>query len=85
MSNATATKAPKSCPVSREVFRKAAKPLPLTIDGKAGMVLSPKEFSTGSFGWNTNEKYTVMIDGVAVPCQLGINLTIIGSKEQPAA
>ncbi|HKB39774.1 MAG TPA: hypothetical protein VKD72_25280, partial [Gemmataceae bacterium] len=43
-----------------------------------------KEFSTGSLGWYLNGKTVVEINGVRVPVQIGLNLTIIGSKELPA-
>ncbi len=42
-----------------------------------------KAFSTGSFGWYRNGKTTVMVDGKAVSVQIGMNLTIVGSKEAP--
>jgi hypothetical protein len=68
------------CPVTREQFRKAAKPLTLTIDGKS-LVASVKEFSTGSFGWFTNDKLTVEVDGVLCKVQPSISLVIVGSKD----
>jgi hypothetical protein len=71
------------CPITRSQFRQHAKPLDMTIDGKA-VTAEPKEFSTGSLGWNVNQKLTVTIDGVRVECQLGLNLTAVGSKELPA-
>ena len=40
-----------------------------------------KAFSTGSFGWYLNGKTTVMVDGKAVSVQIGLNLTLVGSKE----
>jgi hypothetical protein len=76
------------CPVSRQQFLKAAKPLTLSIDGKANaeagaktVVASVKEFSTGSFGWFCNEKVTLEIDGVPVKVQANMNLIVVGSKE----
>jgi serine/threonine protein kinase len=41
------------------------------------------EFSAGSFGWYVNGKATIDIDGVSVPVQVGMNLTVIGSKDTP--
>jgi hypothetical protein len=71
-----------SCPVTREQFRAAAKPLAVTI---AGVPLSAevKEFSTGSLGWYVNGKTMVEINGTPVSVQIGLNLTIVGSKELP--
>ena len=53
------------------------KPIQLTIDGQVLNAL-PKEFSSGSKGYYANGK--VMIDGRM--CQVGCNITIIGSKPE---
>jgi hypothetical protein len=71
-----------ACPVSREQFRKSATPIVVTIDGRH-FDAEVKEFSTGSLGWNINAKISVEIDGVKVPVQVGLNLTVCGSKELP--
>ena len=71
-----------ACPISRDEFRAAAKPVPVTIAGTP-LTAGVKEFSTGSLGWYLNGKTTIMIDGTAVEVQIGVNLTIIGSKELP--
>jgi hypothetical protein len=42
-----------------------------------------KEFSTGSFGWNVNAKTVIEVGGRRLPVQVGLNLTVIGSKEAP--
>ena len=70
------------CPLSREQFRNGAKPLAVTI---AGVPLNAevKEFSTGSLGWYLNGKTTVEINGTPVSVQIGLNMTIVGSKELP--
>jgi hypothetical protein len=68
------------CPVTRQQFLKAAKPLTLTIDGKS-IVASVKEFKTGSFGRFKNDKQTVEIDVVACKIQPSISLVIVGSKD----
>lgn len=70
------------CPISRDEFRSGAKPLAVTI---AGMPLTAevKEFSTGSLGWYLNGKTTVEVNGTPVSVQIGLNLTIVGSKELP--
>jgi hypothetical protein len=70
----------KACPVTRQQFLKAAKPLTLTIDGKT-LVASVKEFSTGSFGWFTNDKLVVEVDGVSCKVQPSISLVVVGSKD----
>jgi len=47
------------------------------------MEVEPKEVSTGSLGWYLNTKITLEVDGVRVAVQVGLNLTIVGSKELP--
>lgn len=74
--------APK-CPVSREKFNSSAMPLVVSLAGKQ-VIASPKQFSTGSMGWYCGDKIIVEIDGVPVKVQVGLNLTIVGSKELPA-
>jgi uncharacterized Zn-binding protein involved in type VI secretion len=71
-----------SCPISRADFRSKAKPLTVTING-VPLSAVVKEFSTGSFGWYLNGKTTVEIDGTPVAVQIGLNLTVVGSKELP--
>jgi hypothetical protein len=68
------------CPITRQQFLKAAKPLTITIDGKT-LVLPTKEFSTGSFGWFSNDKLTIEVDGVAVKIQPSISLVVVGSRD----
>lgn len=70
------------CPVSLAQFLEKAEPLKVAI-GEQQMLAEVKSFSTGSFGWYLNGKTTVMIDGKAVSVQIGMNLTIVGSKDAP--
>ena len=71
-----------TCPISRAEFRANARPVDVTIGGQA-LVAPVKEFATGSLGWYLNAKTTIEINGVPVAVQVGLNLTIIGSKELP--
>jgi hypothetical protein len=71
-----------TCPITRAQFRAKAKPVNVTIAGVSHDA-EVKEFSTGSLGWYVNGKTIVEIDGVRVPVQIGLNLTIVGSKELP--
>ena len=71
-----------ACPVTRAQFTEKAEPVRITINGNE-MLAEVKQFSTGSFGWYLNGKTTVMVDGKAVSVQIGMNLTIVGSKEAP--
>jgi hypothetical protein len=72
----------KSCPINRADFHAKAKAVTVTINN-VPMMAEVKEFSTGSLGWNINAKTTIDVDGTSVPVQIGLNLTIIGSKELP--
>ena len=71
-----------TCPISREQFRAKAKQVPITIASQQ-LAADVKEFSTGSLGWYLNGKTNIEIDGVLVAVQIGLNLTIVGSKELP--
>ncbi len=81
--------AKRECKISRGQFRKAARTLKAVVrhygdsTDVAEVRLTPKEFSTNSLGWYGNDKITVEVDGVLVDIQVGINFTIIGSKELP--
>ncbi|MBP6631281.1 MAG: hypothetical protein KBG28_10345 [Kofleriaceae bacterium] len=68
------------CPVTQAQFLEKAEPLKIVINGSE-MLAEVKAFSTGSFGWYLNGKTTVQIDGKAVSVQIGMNMTIVGSKE----
>lgn len=70
------------CPISRQEFQAGAKPLAVSIEGKL-VTAPPRNFSTGSFGFYLNEKITLLIGGVHVTCQVGMTVTVIGSKELP--
>ena len=71
-----------SCPISRAAFVAKAKKITIQI-GDQKFEADPKEFSTGSLGWYLNNKINVEIDGISVPVQIGMNLTLVGSKELP--
>ncbi|ATB31588.1 MULTISPECIES: hypothetical protein [Archangiaceae] len=68
------------CPVSLSQFLEKAEPLKVTINGQE-MLAEVKSFSTGSFGWYINGKTTVTVDGKPVSVQIGMNMTVVGSKE----
>jgi len=71
-----------TCPVTREQFRAHAKPVEITINGQS-LKVPVKFFSTGSLGWYLNNKMDIDVGGTAVSVQIGLNMTIIGSKELP--
>ncbi len=68
------------CPLSLTQFTAKAEPLKIAINGME-MLAEVKAFSTGSFGWYLNGKTVISVDGKAVSVQIGMNLTVVGSKE----
>lgn len=71
-----------NCPITRSEFRSKAKPVSVTING-VPLQAEVKEFSTGSLGWYLNGKTLIDVGGTQVSVQIGMNLTIVGSKELP--
>ena len=71
-----------NCPITRADFRAKAKPVTVTVNG-VPLQAEVKEFSTGSLGWYLNGKMTVDVGGTPVSVQIGMNLTVVGSKELP--
>jgi hypothetical protein len=74
--------AKSSCPLSLAQFLDKAEPLKIAIQGQE-MLAEVKSFSTGSFGWYLNGKTVMTVDGKVVSVQIGMNLTVVGSKEAP--
>ncbi len=72
-----------ACPVTRAQFTEKAEPVRITINGNE-MLAEVKQFSTGSFGWYLNGKTIIMVDGKPCNVQVGLNLTLVGSKEAAA-
>jgi hypothetical protein len=70
-----------TCPISRADFLAKAEPLKIDLGNGQTLVAEPREFSTGSFGWYYNGKTTVTVDGKPLSVQVGLNLTVVGSKE----
>ena len=64
------------------------KPMTVTFTDDNGrqqsFPLVVKEFSTGSLGWNLSGKMDVLIGDTDCKTQVGLNLTLVGSKELPA-
>ena len=69
-----------NCPIDRQQFRDGAKAVEITINGTP-MLAEPREFSTGSLGWYLNGKTVIEVNGTKVTAQVGLNLTVVGSKE----
>ena len=73
-------KAKTVCPITKGQFREQAKPVNVVING-VPLIGEVKEFSTGSLGWYLNGKTTILVGETPVSVQIGLNLTIVGSKE----
>ena len=71
-----------TCPISRADFRSNAKAVTVVVNN-VPLIAEVKEFSTGSLGWYLNGKTSIEIGGKPVSVQIGMNLTIVGSKELP--
>jgi hypothetical protein len=72
--------AKSASPLSRTQFIDKAEPVKVVINGQE-LVADKREFSTGSFGWYYNGKITIPVDGKPLSIQIGLNLTVVGSKE----
>jgi hypothetical protein len=68
------------CPLTKTQFLEKAEAVKITI-GTAEIIADKREFSTGSFGWYYNGKTVITVDGKPLSVQLGMNLTVVGSKE----
>jgi hypothetical protein len=71
-----------NCPVTRKQFLAEAKPVTVLINN-VPLQAEVKEFSTGSLGWYLNGKTMIDVGGTPVSVQIGMNLTVVGSKELP--
>lgn len=71
-----------TCPITRAEFTQNAQPVEIIING-APQLAEVKEFSTGSLGWYLNSKSNIKVGDKLVTVQIGLNLTIVGSKELP--
>merc|ERR1711879_290230 len=65
--------------MSRKDFMKAAKAQTIEIGGKTVKLL-PKEYSTGSVGFYSNQKVSISVNGVDLQLQANLSLTVVGSK-----
>lgn len=74
-----------TCPLTRKEFLANAEPLSVRI-GRDGeyTAANPKLFSTQSVGYCLTGKVLVKVADCEVACQVGLNLTAVGSKDMPA-
>lgn len=71
------------CPVTRAEFAALAKQVRVQIGGDQAVTANPKEFSTGSLGWYAQGKVELPVGDTFVTVQVGLNLTVVNSKELP--
>ena len=72
--------AKSASPVTRTQFLEKAEPVRINVNGQ-DIVADKREFSTGSFGWYYNGKINITVDGKPLSVQVGLNLTVVGSKD----
>lgn len=72
--------AKKSCPIKKKDFLSGAQAMQVEVAGQT-FQMEPRSFSSGSVGYYATGKVSVVVDGKVIPLQLGLNLTVIGSKE----
>ncbi len=68
------------CPLSKTQFLEKAEAVRISVNGQE-IIADKREFSTGSFGWYHNGKIVITVDGKPLSVQVGLNLTVVGSKE----
>lgn len=76
------------CAVSVAEFEALATALKITLEGCGGGAVynvKPKLFNSGSMGWTVNQKTTFKVGEKKQLCQVGINVTLIRSKEMRLA
>lgn len=74
------TASKRTCPVTASQFLAEATALDMDrVFGSSPTVLT-KAFSTGSFGWYDSRKSTVQVAGLPVDVQIGLSITVVGSK-----
>lgn len=77
----------KPSPITVETFQTFAAPLTVRVYDVAGnevfsTVLTPRQFESGSLGWYGGGSPAIKVDPTkfALPCHLGLNLTVNGTK-----
>lgn len=76
------------CPITRSEFAANARPITVVILDHDGTELGrrklyPRTFSTDSLGWNLSDKVEIPVLSQPVVVQVGLNATVVGSKDLP--
>ncbi|KAK1939671.1 hypothetical protein X943_002173 [Babesia divergens] len=66
--------------ITRSEFLAKAPEIKVQI-ADASFTIQPKKFSTDSCGWYGSEKIKIQVDGKSLVCQVGLNCTVVGSKQ----
>ena len=69
----------KKCNITKEEFFASAIPIPVKVADTVEAI-SPKQFSTGSFGYHKSFRVTIMVGGKPVDFICNCGITAIGSK-----
>lgn len=70
------------CPITPDQFNAKAIPVAVVMSNKHTMMAMPRQFATGSLGWYCNGKIPLEVDGITCMVQVGIAMTLIGSKPE---
>lgn len=74
-------KSKTTCPISAADFLAQAKAVGIDL-GSTHVTAKPKQFSTGSFGWNQCGKVELEVGDHTLTVQCSINLIVVGSKPE---
>ena len=70
--------------LSRSEFDQRARPVELTSHDGLTLILNPKEFASGSFGWFGEKMVIVRLaDGTTVKCRFVGVMIVAGPKHAP--
>ena len=77
----TATRFSRLCPISTQQFRNYAPAGTMVADKITEVInMTPKEFSTGSFGYVGTGKIEIFVADTLVKCHVSVVVTVIDSK-----
>lgn len=74
----------RAADISRKDFNQHAKPVEMKFDGVEQTPLKPRQFRTGSFGWQSNQMTWIKVNGKNLLCRVTMSVTVVGSKLVPA-
>ena len=69
--------------LTRAYFRQHAKPLAVTLDQVGAEEARPREYPTGSLGWQWVCRARIKVGNCYAWAQINLTVTLIGSKDLP--